>query len=226
MNIVKAFAFATTIAGMAIASPAAAGIVTYSGADNSVSSLSQMTNSNVAAASFNAAVPGASVLTFESPLPSGVSIAGGTITSNSGCGAPCGFNTTSGGQNFLNLFGGTATFNFLTPIQAFGFFITGLQSDLVPQQTITFTDGSSQVLNTPFATNGGGAFFGFTDFGKSISSVSFNATNDIVSVDDVRFLSVSAVPEPATWAMMLLGFGAMGVSMRRRRRFARQMQPA
>jgi hypothetical protein len=27
----------------------------------------------------------------------------------------------------------------------------------------------------------------------------------------------SAVPEPATWAMMLLGFGAIGFSMRRRR---------
>jgi PEP-CTERM motif-containing protein len=27
-----------------------------------------------------------------------------------------------------------------------------------------------------------------------------------------------AVPEPATWAMMLLGFGAMGVAFRRRRR--------
>jgi len=28
--------------------------------------------------------------------------------------------------------------------------------------------------------------------------------------------SVSAVPEPATWAMMLIGFGAIGFAMRRR----------
>ena len=30
--------------------------------------------------------------------------------------------------------------------------------------------------------------------------------------------AVAAVPEPGTWAMMLIGFGAMGVSMQRRRR--------
>lgn len=29
---------------------------------------------------------------------------------------------------------------------------------------------------------------------------------------------VGAVPEPSTWAMMLLGFGAIGASMRRKRK--------
>jgi hypothetical protein len=29
--------------------------------------------------------------------------------------------------------------------------------------------------------------------------------------------AVAAVPEPGTWALMLIGFGAIGVSMRRRR---------
>ena len=32
-------------------------------------------------------------------------------------------------------------------------------------------------------------------------------------------VSVSAVPEPATWAMMLVGFGVVGASMRRRSSF-------
>jgi len=36
----------------------------------------------------------------------------------------------------------------------------------------------------------------------------------------------SAVPEPATWGMMLLGFGAIGFSMRRRRRTAGLLQIA
>jgi hypothetical protein len=35
----------------------------------------------------------------------------------------------------------------------------------------------------------------------------------------VRFTAQSAsVPEPATWAMMLLGFGAIGFAMRRNRK--------
>jgi hypothetical protein len=34
---------------------------------------------------------------------------------------------------------------------------------------------------------------------------------------NVSFLPTAAVPEPGTWAMMLLGFGAVGFSMRRRR---------
>jgi hypothetical protein len=35
-----------------------------------------------------------------------------------------------------------------------------------------------------------------------------------------EFTPVTAVPEPATWAMMLLGFGAVGFSIRRKRRTA------
>jgi hypothetical protein len=40
------------------------------------------------------------------------------------------------------------------------------------------------------------------------------------SVNQVRITAgsqvMSAVPEPTTWAMMLIGFGAVGYSMRRR----------
>lgn len=47
-------------------------------------------------------------------------------------------------------------------------------------------------------------------FGGSYVLVSGTATGDIVTP--------GAVPEPATWAMMLLGFGAVGFAMRRTRR--------
>lgn len=40
------------------------------------------------------------------------------------------------------------------------------------------------------------------------------AVSYVTSADTIA----GAVPEPATWAMMLMGFGAIGVAMRRRRR--------
>ena len=33
-------------------------------------------------------------------------------------------------------------------------------------------------------------------------------------------ITIGAVPEPGTWAMMLLGFGGMGLAVRRRRKSA------
>lgn len=47
-----------------------------------------------------------------------------------------------------------------------------------------------------------------------IGGVRFLTTGNPLEVDNVVFSS--AVPEPATWAMMLMGFGAVGYSMRRR----------
>ena len=44
--------------------------------------------------------------------------------------------------------------------------------------------------------------------------------NETTHLTDFQFspFAAPAVPEPSTWAMMLLGFGAIGVAMRRRRR--------
>jgi hypothetical protein len=62
----------------------------------------------------------------------------------------------------------------------------------------------------------------------------FNLTSptNFITLDDTQGFSNAAlyttdphpsVPEPATWAMMLLGFGAIGVSMRRSRRKTQPM---
>lgn len=49
---------------------------------------------------------------------------------------------------------------------------------------------------------------------SSLASLRLSSTQNAFETDN---FAVNAVPEPATWAMMLLGFGAMGMSLRRRR---------
>jgi hypothetical protein len=53
-------------------------------------------------------------------------------------------------------------------------------------------------------------------FSGTAQSVVFAGAANHLVLDDIA-LGV-AVPEPATWAMMLLGFGALGFTLRRRRR--------
>lgn len=50
------------------------------------------------------------------------------------------------------------------------------------------------------------------------SNVSFTSDSGI-------FLTQSAVPEPAIWAMLAIGFGAIGAQLRRRRRTVRRRSP-
>ena len=205
--------------------------ITYLAADDNVGSLAQMVNSTAAAASFLAVAGALNTVDFESALPANLTITGGSTTSSSGCGPLCSFNTTLGGAFFREVVGGSVTFSFTDPVDAFGFYVNGLQTNLVPQQTIVYVDGSSvtQTINMPSATQGGngggGAFVGFIDFGQLISNVTFNATSDILGFDDLRFgksekdPNVEPVPEPSTLA--LLGFSLAGLagfaSVRRRK---------
>lgn len=58
-----------------------------------------------------------------------------------------------------------------------------------------------------------------TIFDVNFLQTNASANNQSLARNLVSFVGVqvAAVPEPATWAMMLVGFGAVGVSMRRRR---------
>jgi hypothetical protein len=74
---------------------------------------------------------------------------------------------------------------------------------------------SSGLLN--ISANGQN-FFGGS--GAPISSVQIASSVQLGDVRQVRLGQIgtaAAVPEPATWGMLLLGFGAVGYSLRRRR---------
>ena len=49
---------------------------------------------------------------------------------------------------------------------------------------------------------------------EQLTGLRFTSTVNSLEFDNVRF--TAAVPEPATWAMMILGFGVVGYAMRRR----------
>ena len=72
--------------------------------------------------------------------------------------------------------------------------------------------------------NGEGFFSILATAGQVITGVSFTTGSDL-GFTDIRQIRINTgtnlvadVPEPATWAMMLLGFGATGMAMRRSRR--------
>ena len=89
-----------------------------------------------------------------------------------------------------------------------GFTFSSPQSNTNQQATLTFTPaltGYSQYLFTTM-TNGTTPTAGD---GYRLQSL---------TVANLRINQVPAVPEPAAWAMMLFGFGAIGFQMRRSRR--------
>lgn len=81
--------------------------------------------------------------------------------------------------------------------------------------------GTTNTLFNLVNGTGGNSNFEIGISGGLFDSVTITSTegHGFAAVKQVSFEPVrGAVPEPATWAMMLLGFGGMGVAMRRRRK--------
>jgi hypothetical protein len=84
--------------------------------------------------------------------------------------------------------------------------------------TVT-TENNGVVANQTFDLSGNGSnFVGIqAGAGERITGVNISTNGNFESFRQLRLGGVSAVPEPTTWAMMLVGFGAVGYSMRRRK---------
>ena len=212
-----------------------ASLVIYSGNDAGASSIDPRPLSNAAAANFDAAAAGlgpVNLVTFESaPVGpySNLLVAPG-VTMNgiddflgqqqilnapfSPPEALFGYNTTAGGTHFASMLGGTLTISFATPIQAFGAYFSGVQTAL--GHTIQFNDGAAQTVNLVQGSAGGLQFLGFTDVGKSISSITLTLTFDDIAFDDMRYTAASSVPEPAM--PVTVGLGLIGLLRRRNQR--------
>lgn len=83
---------------------------------------------------------------------------------------------------------------------------------------VTLTSGSPSLIQLNGATLTQSVSFAegaFSTLGTNYGPLVFSTTASTLVVVQ----NGTAVPEPATWAMMLLGFGGIGVEMRRRRQF-------
>jgi hypothetical protein len=87
-------------------------------------------------------------------------------------------------------------------------FDTFLQSLLAPG---TYTVSVMAFSNFSVGPNLSDGFYGGGSFNSRTNAWAFDVLN-------VSSAVVQGVPEPSTWAMMFLGFGAMGLAIRRRRR--------
>lgn len=139
-----------------------------------------------------------------------------------------GYNITDGGDKFIRFqrdnsrieIPGVLRFDFDSPVQAFGCYITGL-GDSTGDMIAIFQSDTEYFVPIEGDDLGGALFFGFIDPGMEIYSVAFaigpevegEGALDIYGVDDVRY--VGLVPEPASIAAISLG---LAVLLRNRRK--------
>ena len=86
--------------------------------------------------------------------------------------------------------------------------------------TLTAYDTHGQQFQSTFAIPSNGFFFVNAIDGQQIDRFSLSANGSFEDLRQVRIGGVAnlvAVPEPASWAMMIAGFGGVGALMRRRR---------
>ena len=97
-----------------------------------------------------------------------------------------------------NLDSNTGVINFVTPLTGmtvFGFHAGGAG------------DGGQGTFF--FSFNAGG--------GVDVITITDRLNSNATGLSNAALFQTAPLPEPGTWAMMLLGFGAIGVSLRRRR---------
>jgi hypothetical protein len=179
-------------------------------------------------APFNQPPPaGASVVNFDSPLPSGFSLNGGTIiqgsipTSASPAGNSTKYLSLATGQTALVTadrdystggfyWGSIDTYNFVNFLDAAGNIIAGFTGAEIPPANGNQVSGDTN------------RYVSFTSAGAGIRSIAFRSTGIAFEVDDVAFSGVTGgspapVPEPATMGLFALGGGMLLARSRRRK---------
>ncbi len=138
-------------------------------------------------------------------------------TGSNGSGAQNPFSLPGG--NYLSVLGGgSASLTFDNAMKSISFNWGSV--DTYNTLTIHWSGGNEVVIGNPGGGNqqnaaSNGLFQAWTTGSDYITGLTFASTGNSFEVDDIS--GTSAVPEPATWAMMITGFGLAGAAIRRRR---------
>ena len=174
---------------------------------------------SITSAAYDAALaPGEQlVVTFDAPHAAGYDITGGATRIGTADDAAAPFGDTT---RFMYVLGGTSA-TLTTPLlKSFSIYIgsvdsynsitfkgaNGYEETVSGSQLVAIANGnqSSDETNRRF----------YFDFGADrVNEVIFSSTSNSFEFDNI---AAGAVPEPATWAMLLVGFGFIGASLRRR----------
>jgi hypothetical protein len=172
--------------------------------------------------------PGQPVITFDSAAPgtySSYTSDGVTFTSDSGAmhidNAYIGVYNTFGVNSLHNCYCsdsfGTLNMAFSSPVSGVGFFWGASDN----QWTLSVYNSSDTLIESfllpiTHASNAGD-FVGIKDPGIAFAVLS-GPSSDYIFVDNVT--GVSTIPEASTWAMLMLGFAALGFAGYRRAKTA------
>jgi hypothetical protein len=100
-------------------------------------------------------------------------------------------------------------------VSAFGFSYGAFVTDADSADAVVTLNTGESFLITPSSTPG---FIGFSD-SSPITSLSISYPTGY-GLDVLSVSTTSAAPEPAAWALMLLGIGGVGLALRRHRKGA------
>lgn len=109
-------------------------------------------------------------------------------------------------------------------------FIDALFDNTLGGTILNFSDPTNPFTSFSLVSNTGFSGFDVNDIslsGAGLLTLDLRDTNNAQGARiSLQLNGAGAVPEPATWAMMLLGFGAVGATMRRRKRVTAAFQAA